>query len=92
MAETYQSRITCDVCGHTSRLGSRLLQVVTIDYCLGCDFRVVAMSTSVEETFVVWILAGIEDVVALCAGSEGCHCLLENTAEKLLHIKLKIEP
>ena len=37
-AETYQSRITCDIRSHTSRLGGRLLQVVAIDYCLGRDF------------------------------------------------------
>jgi hypothetical protein len=31
------------------------------------------MSTSVEETFVVGVFFWVENVVAFCAGSEGCH-------------------
>jgi hypothetical protein len=49
------------------------LQIVAVYEGLRGDFRVVAMSACVEKTFVVWILAWIENVVAFCAGTKGCH-------------------
>ena len=67
-SETYQRRVAGDIRSHTSRFRSRFLQVVTVDEWLWCDFRVVAVSTCVEKTLIIWILTGIEDIVAFCAG------------------------
>lgn len=49
------------------------MQIIAVHKGLRGDFRVVAVSTCVEETFIVWIFAGIEDVVAFCASTERSH-------------------
>ena len=43
------------------------------------------MSTSVEETFVFGIFFWVENVVAFCAGSEGCHYCREKMEPQRTH-------
>ena len=73
-AGAYQGRITANISSDTCSFRCRFVQTVAINDSLGGKFRVVTVTTSVEETFAFDVLTGIENVVAFCARSEGCHC------------------
>jgi hypothetical protein len=67
------------------------LQIVAVDKGLRGDFRVVAMSTCVEETFVVRILARIEDVVTFCAGTKRCHTVARSVSGDVWKVLFKFD-
>jgi hypothetical protein len=70
---TYQGGVAADVGCHSCCLGRCFEEIVPVDERVLCDFAVVAVSTCVEEAFVVGVFAGVEDVVTVLAGPERSH-------------------
>jgi hypothetical protein len=71
--EKYQGGVAADVGSDSCCLGRCFEEIVPVDERVLCDFAVVAVSTGVEETFVVGVFAGVEDVVTVLAGPERGH-------------------
>ena len=69
----YQSRVACNIRRDASCLRCGFQQVVAVNQGVHGDFGIIAVSTRIEQTFVIWVFAGIEDVIAVLTGTERGH-------------------